>query len=158
MLGGCYQFEIRSTDPNAVPSLVGERFGARQAWVHWGDMQHDSFADVVAAAVKYYGLQWDRRVFTSPGELDAAVSSLADFAGARDGNDDASSSSSDGGPGQGGRGEDGEWSSDDSLHSSSSSSSSSSSDGESDDGAKVSFLLCTVTFHANLAHSLTRSP
>ena len=23
---------------------------------------------------------------------------------------------------------------------------------------KVSFLLCTVIFHANLAHSLTRSP
>jgi hypothetical protein len=26
------------------------------------------------------------------------------------------------------------------------------------DGAKVSVLLCTVTFYANLAHSLTRSP
>ena len=25
-------------------------------------------------------------------------------------------------------------------------------------GLEVSFLLCTVTFHANLAHSLTRSP
>ena len=104
----------------------------KKAWVHWGDMRHDSFADVVAAAVMYYGLQWDRRVFTSPSELEAAVSSLADFAGAREGNedDDASSSSSDGGPGQG------EWRSDDSLHSSSSSSTSSSSDGESDDGAK----------------------
>ena len=120
-----------------MPSLVGERFGARQIWCHWGDVQHDSFSDVVIAAVKYYGLQWDHRVLTSPSgeyfftELDAAVASLADFAGASGGDggygdelysSDESSRESD----------DGEYSS--RSNSNSSSDSSSSSDDESDEG------------------------